>query len=120
MTDVLAYQTGYYIGEHKLCPTISPKKTIEGLVGGLTMGTFVASTFYFVVINSNMSLVLVIFITLFLSLIGQLGDLVFSSIKRTYNVKDYSSLIPGHGGILDRFDSLVFVALAFILFAGIL
>ena len=108
MTDVFAYLTGYYIGEHKLCPTISPKKTIEGLIGGLAMGTFVASTFYFVVINSNMSLVLVIFITLFLSLIGQLGDLVFSS------------LIPGHGGILDRFDSLVFVALAFILFAGIL
>ena len=120
MTDVFAYLTGYYIGEHKLCPTISPKKTVEGLIGGLAMGTFVASTFYFVVINSNMSLVLVIFITLLLSLIGQLGDLVFSSIKRTYNVKDYSSLIPGHGGILDRFDSLVFVALAFILFAGIL
>lgn len=120
MTDVFAYLTGFYIGEHKLCTTISPNKTIEGLIGGLTMGTFVASTFYFTVVNSNMSLVLIIFITFFLSLIGQLGDLVFSSIKRTYKVKDYSSLIPGHGGILDRFDSLIFVALAFILFVGIL
>ena len=120
MTDVFAYLTGFYIGEHKLCPTISPNKTIEGLIGGLAMGTFVASTFYFTVVNSNMSLVLIIFITFFLSLIGQLGDLVFSSIKRTYKVKDYSSLIPGHGGILDRFDSLIFVALAFILFVGIL
>lgn len=120
MTDVFAYLTGFYIGEHKLCPTISPNKTIEGLIGGLTMGTFVATTFYFTVVNSNMSLVLIIFITFFLSLIGQLGDLVFSSIKRTYKVKDYSSLIPGHGGILDRFDSLIFVALAFILFVGIL
>ena len=84
------------------------------------MGTFVGTVFYFEVINPSISLVLLIFVTLFLAIVGQLGDLVFSSVKRTFQVKDYSELIPGHGGILDRLDSLVFVVLAFILVLGIL
>lgn len=120
VSDTFAYLTGRYIGEHKLAPKISPKKTVEGLLGGLFMGTFVAVVYYFTVINSSISLVLLIFTTLFLVLVGQLGDLVFSNIKRTYKVKDYSSIIPGHGGILDRFDSLIFVVLAFILVLGII
>ena len=120
ITDTFALFTGKLIGEHKLCPTISPKKTIEGLVGGVLMGTFVATAFYNTVISSSISLVLVIVLTFLLSLVGQLGDLVFSSIKRYYDVKDFSELIPGHGGILDRFDSLIFVLLAFILLFGIL
>ena len=120
MTDSFALLTGMFIGKNKLAPTISPKKTIEGFVGGALMGTFIATSFYVTVINQNCSLVLVIFITLFLSCIGQLGDLVFSSIKREYGMKDFSNLIPGHGGILDRFDSLIFVFLAFILVLGII
>jgi len=120
ITDTFALFTGMLVGEHKLCPKISPKKTIEGLVGGVLMGTFIATAFYNTVINSNISLVLVIVLTCLLTLVGQLGDLVFSSIKRYYDVKDFSELIPGHGGVLDRFDSLIFVTLAFILLFGIL
>ena len=120
ITDTFALFTGSLIGEHKLCPKISPKKTIEGLVGGVAMGTFVASAFYITVIHANPNIWIVIGCTLLLSLVGQLGDLVFSSIKRYYDVKDFSELIPGHGGILDRFDSLIFVSLAFILLKGLL
>ena len=120
ITDTFALFSGMLIGNHKLCPKISPKKTIEGLVGGVLMGTFVATCFYYTVISSSISLVLLIFVTLMLCLVGQLGDLVFSSIKRYYGVKDFSELIPGHGGVLDRFDSLIFVTLAFIILIGVL
>ena len=72
------------------------------------------------VINPNMSLIFITLITIMLSLVGQLGDLVFSSIKRYYDKKDFSDLIPGHGGILDRFDSIIFVVLAFIIVLGII
>ena len=118
ITDTFALITGMLVGSHKLCPKISPKKTIEGLIGGVLMGTFVATSFYFTVINSSISLVFLIFVTALLCVVGQLGDLVFSSIKRYYDIKDFSNLIPGHGGILDRFDSLVYVTLAFILLYG--
>ena len=120
ITDTFALITGMYIGKNKLAPSISPHKTIEGFIGGALMGTFVATTFYFTVIDSNISLVILILTTAFLSVIGQLGDLVFSSIKRTYGVKDFSNLIPGHGGILDRLDSIIFVILAFILVMGLI
>ena len=84
------------------------------------MGTFVAVAFYMTVINPNMSLIFITLITIMLSLVGQLGDLVFSSIKRYYDKKDFSDLIPGHGGILDRFDSIIFVVLAFIIVLDII
>lgn len=120
MTDTFALFTGMLIGKHKLCPKISPKKTVEGLIGGVLMGAFVATCFYITVINSSISIVLLIFISALLCLVGQLGDLLFSSIKRYYGIKDFSNLIPGHGGILDRFDSLIFVTLAFIILIGML
>ena len=120
ITDTFAFLTGKYIGKNKLAKDISPNKTIEGFVGGVLMGTFVATTFYYTVINPGISLAILILTTLFLAVVGQLGDLVFSSIKRTFGVKDFSNLIPGHGGILDRFDSLIFVILAFILVMGLI
>ena len=115
ITDTFALFTGLLVGEHKLCPKISPKKTIEGLVGGVAMGTFASVCFYHTVVSTTTPLLIVIVISFLLSVMGQLGDLVFSSIKRYYDVKDFSELIPGHGGILDRFDSLIFVTLMFII-----
>lgn len=120
MTDTFALFTGMFIGKHKLAPEISPKKTIEGAVGGSIMGTIIATAFYSTVISSSVPLVFVILITLALTVVGQIGDLAFSAIKRYYGQKDFSDLIPGHGGILDRLDSLVFVVLAFILVLGII
>ena len=111
ITDTFALFTGMLVGKHKLCPSVSPKKTIEGAIGGTVAGT---------VIDPSMSLAFVVIITIILSLLGQLGDLVFSSIKRYYDKKDFSNLIPEHGGILDRFDSLIFVVLAFIIFSSVL
>ena len=120
ITDTFALFTGILVGKHKLCPKVSPKKTIEGLVGGTVFGTFVASCFYVTAINPTISLPFIVIVSAILSLVGELGDLVFSSIKRYYDKKDFSNLIPEHGGILDRFDSLIFVVLAFIIFSSVL
>ena len=120
MTDTFAYITGKYIGRNKLAPLISPKKTIEGSIGGSAMGVVAGVIYYTTVINPAVDLGIIIFVTLCLSIIGQLGDLMFSSIKRYYNVKDFSNLIPGHGGILDRLDSIIFIVLGFILFLAVL
>ncbi len=111
-TDVFAYFTGSIFGKTKLLESVSPKKTIEGMLGGTFIGTIVPAYYYFFCISSN-SFIKVFFVTLFLSLMGQFGDLVFSSIKRYFKKKDFSNLIPGHGGILDRFDSLIFIVLSF-------
>lgn len=120
ITDTFAYITGRYIGRNKLAPLISPKKTIEGSIGGSLMGVIAGVIYYTTVIDPGVQLSVIIFVTLILSIIGQLGDLVFSSIKRYYNVKDFSNLIPGHGGILDRLDSIIFIVLGFVLFLVIL
>lgn len=120
MTDTFALVTGKYVGSHKLCPKISPKKTVEGLVGGTIMGTVISMMFYLTVINANVNFIHLLITTVSLSLIGQLGDLVFSQVKRCYDVKDFSNLIPGHGGILDRLDSLIFVVMMYTLFVAII
>ena len=119
-TDTFAYFTGFLIGQNKLLVDISPKKTVEGMIGGTILGVFVASTFYCTVIDNTLPLYIVIFMTLFLSIMGQFGDLVFSAIKRYYNKKDFSNIMPGHGGILDRLDSIIFVALGFMFFISLI
>ena len=120
LTDTFALFTGRLIGKNKLARDISPNKTIEGTLGGLFMGTVIPVVFYHVAINPSLPLVVLVLITFILSIVGQIGDLVFSSIKRYYGVKDFSNLIPGHGGILDRFDSIIFVVLASVIFLGII
>lgn len=114
VTDTFAFLTGKYIGRRKLSP-ISPNKTVEGLIGGTLMGSFVAIMYYISAVSGYQNIGVVIFVTIFLSLLGQLGDLVFSFIKREFGKKDFSNIIPGHGGILDRLDSIIFVTLGFLL-----
>lgn len=112
-TDTFAYFTGRLIGTHKMCKTLSPKKTWEGLIGGILFGVIISTTYFSCIIDYNGSTILIILITLLLSIIAELGDLVFSAIKRHYNIKDYGKIMPGHGGVLDRLDSLLFVLLVF-------
>ncbi len=113
MTDTFAYFTGRLIGKHKMCPSVSPNKTWEGFVGGLVFGTIISVVFYVCAFDFTGSVFLLVLVSMLLSVVGQLGDLVFSSIKRHYKIKDYGNIMPGHGGVLDRLDSLLFVILVF-------
>lgn len=106
-TDTGAYFAGRYFGSHKLNPRLSPKKTIEGSIGGIILGG-ILSIVYGIIVNINLTLNMLIIICLVLTITGQIGDLTFSSMKRYFKVKDFSNLLPGHGGILDRFDAFIF------------
>lgn len=107
-TDSGAYFIGKSLGKRKLWPEISPNKTVEGFVGGIVSALLAAMIFqaFTGIADSYIKLGI---ITIILSIFGQLGDLVESALKRQYNVKDSGHILPGHGGILDRFDSLLFV-----------
>ena len=107
MTDTFAYFAGYLFGKHKLIPKVSPKKTIEGSIGGTLGSTLICLGFGYIF---NIDLMAVVLLGFFGSIIAQMGDLFASSIKRYVGIKDYGKLIPGHGGILDRFDSVILVA----------
>ncbi len=120
ITDTFAYIVGTLIGKHKLIPKVSPKKSVEGSVGGSLIATIIATIYYVKVIPSNLNIVIVIAMTLILSILGQLGDLFFSKIKREYEIKDFSNIMPGHGGILDRLDSLSFILLGYMVIVTIL
>jgi len=109
VTDTYAYISGCLIGRHKLT-SISPKKTVEGSVVGTVMGVVVGSVYYNLAIG-GLGMSTIIMVCLFLTILSEIGDLVFSSIKRYFDKKDFSNLIPGHGGVLDRFDSVIFVSL---------
>ena len=113
LTDTYAYIGGSLIGKHKLTE-ISPKKTIEGSVIGSLMGTAITSIYYITTIDAS-NIFRVVLMTFILTILSEFGDLVFSSIKRHFKIKDYSNLIPGHGGMLDRFDSIIYVALSYVL-----
>lgn len=107
-TDSMAYFTGYLIGKHKLAPKISPKKTIEGSVGGILGSVLLCGLFgYFVIPRILLHCIV---IGVLGGVISQFGDLTASIFKRKMGIKDYGNLIPGHGGILDRFDSVLFTA----------
>ena len=129
--DVFALFIGCKFGKHKLNPRISPKKSIEGSIGGIVcalilgfvfnwffpiFGADNTSNFLNLSFNSNLSLVepfKVLAITLALTVVGQLGDLVFSMIKRNYEIKDFGNLLPGHGGLTDRIDSICYNSIIF-------
>jgi len=122
-TDVFAYIFGKRIGKHKFSK-ISPKKTVEGCIAG-TIGAIIVVFIYTFLVNKftnlDYSYIYMIIITLVLSVLSQIGDFTASSIKRYVEIKDYSELIPGHGGMLDRIDSLLFIApFAYILLSMII
>ena len=114
LSDTAAFYSGKFFGKHKLSPRVSPKKTIEGSIGGL-LGATIFTGIFGVLVQKYVYIMPVynyFLIGALCGLFGQLGDLVASSIKRYVQIKDYSNLIPGHGGILDRFDSIIFSATA--------
>ncbi len=116
--DSGAYFSGVFFGKHKLCPTISPKKTVEGAIGGVLTTVVLGAVYYIIIIkllrpalSFDLNLLLALLLMCFSgSMLSQLGDFVASCIKRDSSVKDYGSILPGHGGMMDRFDSVVFIA----------
>lgn len=112
--DTCAYAVGMLIGRHKLVPRLSPKKSIEGAVGGVAGSAIVGAVYgYFIVeaviTGQNVTWAFVV-ISAIGAVISQVGDLAASAIKRNHEIKDYGKLIPGHGGVMDRFDSVIFTA----------
>lgn len=113
LTDAFAYFVGVKFGRHKLCPKISPNKTIEGAIGGI-VGTIIVFVIYCSVLNNYCDFSIqyweMVAFGFVCAIFAQVGDLIASTIKRYVNTKDFGSFIPGHGGILDRIDSVLFVA----------
>ena len=105
--DMGAYFVGVTMGKHKLCPNLCPKKTVEGAVGGIVSSIIVT---LIISLCFSKSLVIPMILTIPFCVLGMLGDLFASAIKRSVGLKDYSNLIPGHGGILDRVDSIIMIA----------
>jgi len=110
VTDTFAYFSGYFFGKHKLIPAVSPKKTVEGAVGGSLVTTITFAIYaYFMAKDIKTALIFAV-IGLVTSVVSQFGDLAASLVKRCYGIKDYGNLFPGHGGVLDRFDSILAVS----------
>ena len=114
VTDTFAYFTGFLFGKHKLIPKISPKKTVEGAIGGAIF-CVIAFILFGVIVEKvvdgvQLDFVVLALVGLVMSVVSMIGDLIASSIKRTYGIKDYGNLFPGHGGVLDRFDSIMILS----------
>lgn len=112
VSDTFAYFTGRLLGKHKLIPEVSPKKTVEGAVGGVVFTAIAYVVFGLILREGNMSvnIVLLAVIGALVSVLSQIGDLIASVVKRHYGIKDYGKLFPGHGGVMDRFDSVIATA----------
>ncbi len=112
--DTCAYVVGMLIGKHKLAPVLSPKKSIEGAVGGVAGAALVGALYAYFIVEPVISEQKITWVFVLISAVGavisQVGDLAASAIKRNHEIKDYGKLIPGHGGVMDRFDSVIFTA----------
>ncbi len=121
ITDIFAYFCGRAFGKHKLIPAVSPKKTVEGSIGG-TLFCILATVVFGVVVEAlvpEITANIAIFAVagLLIAVVSQIGDLSMSVIKRNYGVKDYGFIFPGHGGVLDRFDSVIAVSALLMVFS---
>lgn len=123
-TDIGAYEIGCRFGKHKLVPDVSPKKSVEGAIGGTVIGTIMGTIgllllehfigfSLFKISNVAVKVIVIIISTLLLTIISQIGDLIASKLKREYGIKDYGKVFPGHGGVMDRFDSLILTSAVF-------
>ncbi len=116
--DTGAYFVGVTMGKHKLCPEISPKKTVEGAIGGILTSVILSLVFNFA-FGMTDKLIPTLILTVPLCIVGMCGDLFASTIKRSVGLKDYGNLIPGHGGILDRFDSILMISPIYLILIGL-
>ena len=111
--DTLAYLIGSKFGKNKLCPDVSPNKTIEGSIAGI-IGVILSYIIIYIIakycLNISLNIWLVILMAISTGIVGQFGDLAESALKRFCKIKDSGKIIPGHGGVLDRFDSIMFIA----------
>ena len=115
VSDTFAYFTGMLLGKHKLIPSVSPKKTVEGSLGGILFCIIGCIVYGYIVKaitggETQFHIVFLALLGLIISIVSQIGDLIFSLIKRRYDIKDYGFIFPGHGGVLDRFDSVIATA----------
>lgn len=112
--DTCAYAVGMVLGKHKLAPVLSPKKSVEGAIGGVAGAAIVGALYAWLVVDKVVAEQRLIWVFVLISAVGavisQVGDLAASAIKRNHEIKDYGKLIPGHGGVMDRFDSVIFTA----------
>ena len=118
-TDTGAYFAGTFLGKHKLCPEISPKKTVEGAVGGILSSvllTVILCTVYHAALSVKIHWLFMIAAAVIFAVVGMIGDLYASQIKRYLGIKDYGTIMPGHGGVMDRFDSVLMISSFFYLY----
>ncbi|QIK57583.1 phosphatidate cytidylyltransferase [Erysipelothrix sp. HDW6A] len=113
LTDTAAFFGGYFFGKHKLIPRISPKKTVEGAVIGFAASAIGSFSFAYFFLQAYIPIKIMIACSIAIPILGQFGDLAFSLIKRHFKIKDFGSLFPGHGGVLDRVDSAIFALYTF-------